>query len=302
MDEYINKLNNYLPIDFANEENNEYRQYLIETYIENCEKYKYQFALMAFHMMFMSFLYKEFWGLKTYSYSMVERLCNNNGKFKDINHIFDASVIPEQTVVDQYLCLFSWHPNKRSAVKAFVDTRDKCAHASGFVQFQKDGAERYFLDVIEQTEKISNANKSNIIKIFSEQLEALFMDRGLLDARTACENALSVIQEFKLSCWDIHYILSADKPEAVKSDDSGILKVFYYFTMIQMHSEYIKNSSEYFLELPDGHFVDLLYIFIDTCAPETKEMLRVQIEDELTHLDSRGCNLDYKKIRDLMQE
>lgn len=300
MDKYINKLNNYLPIDFANDENSEYRQYLIETYIENCQKGKYQFALMAFHMMFMSFLYKEFWGLKTYSYSVVAGLCNNNSGFKNINAMFDASIIPEKTVIDQYLSLYSWHINKRDTVKAFVDTRDKCAHASGFIQYQKDAAERYFIEVIEQAEKISNASKSNTIQTFYNRFDSLLQDSDMLNARTACENVFSEIQELKLSCRDIHYILNADEPDAVKSDDSGILKVFYFFTMIQMHSEYIGNSSEYFLELPDSHFVDLLYIFIDTCASETKEMLRVQIEDELTQLDSRGCNLDYKKIRDLM--
>lgn len=302
MNEYMDKLNNYLPIDFADDENNEYRQYLIETYKENCEKGKYQFALMAFHMMFMSFLYKEFWSLKTYSYSIVERLCNNNGKFKEVNQLFDASIIPEQTVIDQYLCLFSWHINKRDTVKSFVDKRDKCAHASGFVQYQKNGAERYFLDVLEQTENISTANKSNIIKTFYDRLDSILQDRGLLDARTACENTLLEIQELKLSCRDITYILEADEPENVKSDKSGILKVFYYFSMIQMHSEYIGNSLEYSLGISDSHFIDLLYIFIDTCAPETKEMLRVQIEDELIQLDYHGCNLDYRKIKCLLQE
>ena len=37
MNEYIDKLNMYLPIDFADEENNAYRQYLIESFHENCE-------------------------------------------------------------------------------------------------------------------------------------------------------------------------------------------------------------------------------------------------------------------------
>lgn len=213
MDEYINKLNNYLPIDFANDENSEYRQYLIETYIENCQKGKYQFALMAFHMMFMSFLYKEFWNLKTYSYSVVAGLCNNNSGFKNINAMFDASIIPEKTVIDQYLSLFSWHINKRDTVKTFVDTRDKCAHASGFIQYQKDGAERYFLEVIEQAEKISIANKSNTIQTFYNRLNSLLQDSDMLNARTACENALSEMQELKLSCKDIQYILEADEPE-----------------------------------------------------------------------------------------
>lgn len=298
MDEYIEKLNIFLPIDFGDNENNEYRQYLIETFKENCEKEKYQFALMAFHMMFMSFLYKEFWGLKTYSYSTVERLCNNNGKFKEINQIFDASIIPEQTVIDQYLSLFSWHVNKRTVVKAFVDTRDKCAHASGFIQYQKDGAERYFLDVLEQAEKISVANKLNISKMFYDRLDKILHNTDLLNARTACENALSEIEVLKLSCKDIQYILGAEEPEAVKYDISGILKIFYYFTMLQLHSEYLNNTSESLLEFSDNYFADLLYMFLETCSPETIEKLQVQIEDEITFSESQNCSINLQKIID----
>lgn len=300
MDEYIEKLNMYLPIDFADEENNEYRQYLIETFKENCEKEKYQFALMAFHMMFMSFLYKEFWELKTFSYSTVEQLCNNNGKFKEIKQMFDASIIPEQTVIDQYLSLFSWHVNKKNTVKALVDTRDKCAHASGFIQYQKNDAERFFLDVLDHTKKISSANITNICNIFFERLNTVLQDSDQLNARTSGENSLSELRELKLSCRDIKYILESNIPEIVMIDASGIFKIFYYFGMIQLHSNYLNNAAEPDLAFNENYFVDQLYMFLETCEPEIKESLRIQIEDEIIFLDTHNCTLDYLKIKDMM--
>ena len=75
MEEYIQKLLYYLPIDFGDTENNEYKTYLVRACCENYTNEKFQFSLMAFHMLFMAFLYKEFWTLKTYSHERVERLC-----------------------------------------------------------------------------------------------------------------------------------------------------------------------------------------------------------------------------------
>ena len=68
MEEYIHKLLYYLPIDFGDTENNEYKTYLVQACCENYTNEKFQFSLMAFHMLFMAFLYKEFWTLKTYSH------------------------------------------------------------------------------------------------------------------------------------------------------------------------------------------------------------------------------------------
>lgn len=72
MEEYIQKLLYYLPIDFGDTENNEYKTYLVCACCENYTNEKFQFSLMAFHMLFMAFLYKEFWTLKTYSHERVK--------------------------------------------------------------------------------------------------------------------------------------------------------------------------------------------------------------------------------------
>ncbi len=48
---------------------------------------------MTFHMMFMSFLYSEFWVLKTFSYNKVERLCASNGKFENILAIYSMNLL-----------------------------------------------------------------------------------------------------------------------------------------------------------------------------------------------------------------
>ena len=301
MDEYINKLNMYLPVDFGDEENNEYRLYLIDTFLENCQNGKYQFALMAYHMMFMSFLYKEFWELKNFSYSKVERLCLANGKFKDINTIFDASVIAEQTVIDQYLSIFSWHTNKKNKVKGFVDTRDACAHASGFIQYQKDGTERYFLDVLEYVEKISAANKGNIIEIFTVKLKEYLTGDSFKGTLTG-EYISNEILCTKYSVKNIEDILSLPIPEYIENNEAGDLMVAYYFAMLQLQSLYVDKTFEYQLGIDINYFLDKLYLYLSILEPDKREKLQVQLEDELTYLkDVIGCSIDLDKVEQVIR-
>lgn len=295
MNEYINKLNMYLPIDFADDENNEYRCYLMDTFLENCQNEKYQFALMAYHMMFMSFLYKEFWGLKNFSYSTVERLCNADRRFKEVNTIFDTSIIPEQTVIDQYLSVFTWHVNKKNKVKGFVDTRDSCAHAIGFVQYQQDGAERYFLDVLEYASKICEANKRNIIRTFSTRFEQYLLDDSYAVTLTG-EYISREILDAKYSVKNIEFILTSPMGDIISTDEMGDFTVAYYFAMIQMHSLYVNKTYEYLLPFNENYFSDKLYLYISMIDPEKREKLQIQLEDELDYLIEIDCLIDMEKL------
>jgi len=79
MIEYIDELSKYLPLncdyvedDQADNENyTAYINYLRETCNENIGNQKYQFALLAFHMMFMSIVFRQFWCLKERDYEKV---------------------------------------------------------------------------------------------------------------------------------------------------------------------------------------------------------------------------------------
>ena len=295
----------YLPIDFANAENNEYRQYLVDTFLENCQNGKYQFALMAFHMMFMSFLYKEFWELKTFSFSKVAGLCRADAKFNNINSMFDASIIPEKTMIDQYLsCVYSWHLNKRDAVKIFVDKRDNCAHASGFIQYQQADTERYFQDVLEYAQKISDADKPNILSMFFKHLEIFLTKPEEFNAKSAGEFTFNKVREMRLSYIDITYILTSPTPKCIFEDESCILKVAYYFTMIQLHSSYIEYLSNASLpnnlSLDDSYFTNQLYLLLETIDSDKRSTLQVQLEDELEYLQSTGFTDASGKLTDVI--
>lgn len=305
MDEYINRLNMYLPIDFTDDKCNEYRQYLVESYSENCENGKHQFALMAFHMMFMSFLYKEFWGIKTFSLESIQSLIEHDNGFKGIvqatNKMFDLSKADEKVIIDKYLVgVLGMHSNDKDDVQGFVNKRDHCAHASGFVQYRQKNVERYCQDVLEYAQKISSTNKSSIVSIFFKHLENFLTDQDEFDSKSTGEFIFDKIRELKFSYIDITYVLKDQMPRYITDDESCILKVAYYFSMIQLHSEYLEyisaSSLPNGLGIDDSYFVNKLFLLLETISGDKRAILQVQIEDELEYLAANGCVINLDKI------
>ncbi|MFK7693065.1 hypothetical protein [Paenibacillus sp. HJGM_3] len=300
LDEFVHKLNHYLPVDFNDEENNEYRQYLIDTYLENCTNEKYQFALLAFHMLFMSFLYKEFWSLKTFSFETVSDLCRNNAKYGGVINVFDASIIPELTAIDDFLSILNFHRNKKDAVKEFVKKRDQCAHASGFIQFRKDSIERYLCDVLEYSEKISSANKRNIIKIFFSDFEN-YIQSEIFQTSLSGEYIKNKIFSGKYSLKDIEYILEAPMPEIIVNDELGDYKIAYFFAMLVLQTFYENHVIYYSEPLDRNDYTNKLYLFLETLSKEQYEKIQVQTEDELNYLKSLECPLNLSTINEFVE-
>ena len=296
MEGYINKLNRYLPVDFDDQENSEYRRYMINTFIENCNHEKYQFALMAFHMLFMTFLYTEFWQLKTFSYNKVERLCRNQRCFDEINNVFDSSMIPEKDFIQHTLRNLGMHPNIANKPKQFVDTRDDCAHASGIIQYDDIATKRYFEEVLEYAERIAQANKDNILFIFNEKLSEYFNSVSF-DTTITVDFMKLKISELKLSCRDLEYILIQSEPEYINNQKNK--QIAYYFAMVLLQDMYYSISSEeVHIDISDSYYIDKTITSIDSLTEEEFTDMQIQIEDEYYFLKDNVSVLDIRKIED----
>ena len=126
---FCNEMVSYLPLDFDDENNNAYKKYLLDALIENWEKQKYQFCILASNMLFMSCLYKECWFLLDKHIPKVDSLVNKYANF-GVSKPFELSVIPEKTFLDQFMSIFDLHANRKSEAKRLIEVRDECAHAS----------------------------------------------------------------------------------------------------------------------------------------------------------------------------
>ena len=56
---------NYLPVRYKDNNEDEYIKYLWDSFESNYDNEKYQFAFMAYHMLFMSFVYFNIWQVKS---------------------------------------------------------------------------------------------------------------------------------------------------------------------------------------------------------------------------------------------
>lgn len=154
IEEYIYQINDYLPIDFGNEENNAYRQYIIDAFTENTNNKKYQLSLLAFHLLFMTYVYKGFWILKTSDYAPVQSRCSHNRQLADIQNIFDMSILPEKNAIEHTMGVLGFHINHQSDVQNLVDIRDKCAHASGIIQYSCEDVKYHVTRALSYADRI----------------------------------------------------------------------------------------------------------------------------------------------------
>ena len=116
MEKYLKQILKYLPIQFSDEEieAKEFIKYLSNTYIENLEKEKYQFAFKAFHMLYMTCIYKFSWFLKHINNEPDEEKTyrlkiKNNGQAKvqeetiSIHKLFEYSLMNESETIQKLL-------------------------------------------------------------------------------------------------------------------------------------------------------------------------------------------------------
>lgn len=138
MEDLINEVKEYLPINYNNSDNNEYVNYLIDACDKNSLMEKDQFAYIAFHMLYMSYIFKVVWQSNQINHNNIQnRLSNYQSKLGNYENPFDISVIPEKEAI-RILGCYGFHINKISQFQLPIENRDHCAHASGFIQYKKN--------------------------------------------------------------------------------------------------------------------------------------------------------------------
>lgn len=178
----------YLPIDFYDGENNKYRDYLLEALEQNWDNGKYQFCILATNMLFMSFLYKSFWFLIDKNIDIVNRKISANNKLK-VDNLFHLSIIGEQSFIDEYMQVYSFSANRRNEAKNLIEIRDRCAHASGEIQYTFEDMDSKFQEYHKQMEVVFNKHKVEVEKAFiKDYQEFLDKDFGTITTFTFFDN------------------------------------------------------------------------------------------------------------------
>ena len=130
----------YLPISFRNVSEQEYINFLWETFVTNYQAEKYPFAFLAYHMLFMSFVYFEIWQIKAnHSDDFQKAMIGFN---KDMeNELMQASTpftlwqVSESSVF-RFLKLIGMSNTDIGQCTKIVKERNDAAHSNGNIFFR----------------------------------------------------------------------------------------------------------------------------------------------------------------------
>lgn len=172
MEEYIYIIRTYLPVEFEEQETNEFIDYLVSAYLENLINEKYQFSFTAFHMLYMTYIYKVKWFLKQQGNVSIEEALSDfikQNRGASFNTLFDLSQIAEKTSLEKLLKTLSFHINDVDLCKNLVEVRNKCSHASGKIYFKRQPQiENYITEGLDNILAIEKKIKPHLKIIFDD--------------------------------------------------------------------------------------------------------------------------------------
>lgn len=197
------EIEDYLPIDFYNEENNTYKTYLLDALTENWENRKYQFCILAANMLFMSYLYKGFWFLIDKNIQSVNKKIQSNQKF-NVAALYDLSDISEKTFIEEYLPIYNIGKERRRLIKSLIDNRDSCAHANGEILFEKDDMGSKFQEYHKAIKDVFNKHKVYVVDAFQKAFD-YYLNNELYQ-RTCYEFFLGFCAKEKVSIKELYEI------------------------------------------------------------------------------------------------
>ena len=170
MENYLDQLRHYLPIQFSDEEANDYITYLEGAYIENLKVEKYQFAFIAFHILNMIVIYKIKWFLSKQGNPDILSAIKNNKKIS-FNNLFDFSNFHEKESFRLLLNTLEFHGNDFKKCDNHVDARNQCSHASGKIEYDKKGIDFLIDDEIKYMERLQKKIEPELNKFLNQFLE-----------------------------------------------------------------------------------------------------------------------------------
>ncbi len=159
-----NEILAYLPNSFKTKEEQVYINFLWESYESNYNNGKFPFAFIAFHMLYMSFVYFEVWQIKENRTSDFEKAML--GLSNEVEQTFLTATTPFAFVKSneapffKFLKLLGCDNAKIGNYKKSVDDRNNSAHSNGRIFFNNQALiDQKINEVLRNVEDIQTHSK-----------------------------------------------------------------------------------------------------------------------------------------------
>jgi hypothetical protein len=185
----------YLPNSFREPGEQEYINFLWDAFASNYENEKYQFAMLPYHMLYMSFVYFSVWQIKL----MRPRDFENASIFvpqkeRDILRAtspFTFSVVNERSVF-RFLKLIGCEDQHTGSFAKLVDVRNELAHSNGLINCRDQrSADQRINEVMRQVQAI----QSHMTPLLHECMKQFLVESCTDEAGMQYDNPEDQIRE-----------------------------------------------------------------------------------------------------------
>ncbi|GGW74605.1 hypothetical protein DFQ11_1133 [Winogradskyella epiphytica] len=202
---------NYLPIRFKNQTEQEYIEFLWDSFESNYNNEKYQFSFMAYHMLFMSFVYFNVWQIKKIHQEDYKKITLGfNDCFGSASSPFAFSAEGESRIFLLFT-FFGLGKEKIGNYKKLVKRRNDVAHSNGNIFFKaQETVDEKITEILKFADEIQEKTKSAI----QDGFEKFLIDsqdeeeRRYIDIQEQINEEL--IHEHYMSRKDIEFCLDYD--------------------------------------------------------------------------------------------
>lgn len=238
-------LHKYLPLSFKSPKDQEYIEFLWDSFDTNYKHDKYQFAFLAYHMLTMSFVYFNLWQIKQvnpldFAKGIIGFGKENETKIEKSSSPFIFHCINESSIL-RLLKLIGCDNSKIGKYIQLVRDRNETAHPNGIIFCSTQSALDIKIgDTLRIIDEIQCQSRSVIERCYSEFLIQShdFDEREYPDATDQIREIL--IHENYLSQMDLEICLSFDLKSL--SDHPAISSIRTLHTEL---IQYLENETEY---------------------------------------------------------
>ncbi len=150
----------YLPNSFREPGEQEYISFLWSAFASNYEHENYQFAMLPYHMLYMSFVYFSVWQIKLMRSRDFENasifVSQKERAILQATSPFTFSIVNERSIF-RFLKLIGCEDQHTGSFAKLVDVRNELAHSNGLINCRdQPAADKRVVEVIRQVRAIQD--------------------------------------------------------------------------------------------------------------------------------------------------
>lgn len=215
MDEALT-LNDYLPASLAAANEQAYLQFLWSAFETNYEQGRYEFASLAFHLLYMSYVSFSIWQIRlarpdAFHMAMVGFRAEDEGKITDCDSPFKFYDKLKESQIFRFLKLIGCSNEQVGEFAKFVKRRNKIAHPTGTVFFNDQQAiDEEIADMMREVRNIEDHMQPVITELYARFLTDSANTEELEYGTFAEELTANFIHKAYMSMADLRHCAAFD--------------------------------------------------------------------------------------------